>query len=134
MEDMNAQAQLSAAQQLAASGAGSTTAVEDSRAGKGGDNDDDVPDLEQPEDDGPIDETGVDPKDIERVMNQVNCSRAKAVRVLKESGGDLINASAYFFSCFRRFLLIPLLLYQLWPRAIDLILVKKIFHRTPPLL
>jgi nascent polypeptide-associated complex subunit alpha len=111
MEDMNAQAQLSAAQQLAASGAGSTTAVEDSRAGKGGDNDDDVPDLEAPEDDGPIDETGVDPQDIERVMNQVNCSRAKAVRALKESGGDLINASAYLFSRFRRLLLMPLLLY-----------------------
>jgi NACalpha-BTF3-like transcription factor len=99
MEDMNAQAQLSAAQQLAASGAGSATTVEDSRlgAGKGGDNDDDVPDLEPPEDDGPVDETGVDPKDIELVMKQVNCSRAKAVRVLKESGGDLINASAYMF-------------------------------------
>jgi len=92
MEDMNAQAQLGAAQQLAASGAGSATTVEDPRAGKGGDNDDDVPELETPEDDGPVDETGVDPKDIELVMKQVNCSRAKAVRVLKESGGDLINA------------------------------------------
>ncbi|CAE6342209.1 unnamed protein product [Rhizoctonia solani] len=39
-----------------------------------------------------VDETGVDPKDIELVIQQVGCSRAKAVRVLKESGGDLINA------------------------------------------
>ena len=92
---MNAQAQLSAAQQLAASGAGSTTSLENSAVGKGGDNDDEVPELEAPEDDGPVDETGVDPKDIELVMAQVNCSRAKAVRVLKESGGDLINASVY---------------------------------------
>lgn len=93
MEDMNAQAQLSAAQQLAASGAGSTTSLENSAVGKGGDNDDEVPELEGPEeDDGPVDETGVDPKDIELVIAQVNCSRAKAVRVLKESGGDLINA------------------------------------------
>jgi len=92
MEDMNAQAQLSAAQQLAASGAGSTASLENSVAGKGGDNDDEVPELEAPEDDGPVDETGVDAKDIELVMAQVNCSRAKAVRVLKESGGDLINA------------------------------------------
>jgi nascent polypeptide-associated complex subunit alpha len=94
MEDMNAQAQMSAAQQLAASGAGSTTTgLENSGAGKGGDNDDDeVPELEAIEDDGPVDETGVDPKDIELVMAQVNCSRAKAVRVLKDSGGDLINA------------------------------------------
>ncbi len=97
---MNAQAQLSAAQQLAASGAGSTTSLENSGAGKGGDNDDEVPELEAPEeDDGPVDETGVDPKDIELVMAQVNCSRAKAVRVLKESGGDLINASVYIFLC-----------------------------------
>jgi nascent polypeptide-associated complex subunit alpha len=96
MEDMNAQAQLSAAQQqLTASGAGSAAPLETGEAaGKGGDNDDDVPELEAPEDDGPIDETGVDPKDIELLMAQVNCSRARAVRALKESGGDLINASA----------------------------------------
>lgn len=31
-------------------------------------------------------------------MQQVSCSRAKAVRVLKESGGDLINASMSFCS------------------------------------
>ncbi|KAI0288178.1 NAC domain-containing protein [Russula brevipes] len=94
MEDMNAQAQLSAAQQqLAASGAGSAAALEtEGAAGKGGDNDDDVPELEEPEADEPVDETGVDPKDIELVMAQVNCSRAKAVRALKENSGDLINA------------------------------------------
>jgi nascent polypeptide-associated complex subunit alpha len=44
------------------------------------------------EDDGPVDETGIDPKDIDLIMAQVNCSRAKAVRALRESGGDLINA------------------------------------------
>lgn len=62
----------------------------------GGDNedDDDIPELEDAaEEEGPIDETGVDPKDIDLVMQQVNCSRAKAVRALKESSGDLINAS-----------------------------------------
>ena len=98
MEDMNAQAQLSAAQQLAASGAGSAAPRETVGVDKGGDNEDDVPELEAPEDDdGPVDETGVDPKDIELVMTQVNCSRAKAVSVLKESGGDLINASVSVF-------------------------------------
>ncbi|ETW86001.1 hypothetical protein HETIRDRAFT_457580 [Heterobasidion irregulare TC 32-1] len=91
MEDMNAQAQLNAAQQLAQSG-GSLPNLENSGAGGDGDDDDDIPDLEAPEDEGPVDETGIDPKDIELVMAQVNCSRAKAVRVLKESGGDLINA------------------------------------------
>ncbi|KAG1768374.1 hypothetical protein CY34DRAFT_7600 [Suillus luteus UH-Slu-Lm8-n1] len=94
IEDMNSQAQMSTAQQLAsAGGAGAGVMnLETSGAGGEGDDDDDIPELEAPEDDGPVDETGVDPKDIELVMTQVNCSRAKAVRVLKESGGDLINA------------------------------------------
>jgi nascent polypeptide-associated complex subunit alpha len=85
---MNAQAHLSAAQQLAPSGAFGTTASKAAVAA-----DDEVPTLEPVEEEGEVDETGVDPKDIELVMTQVNCSRAKAVRVLKESGGDLINAS-----------------------------------------
>ncbi|EIW85057.1 nascent polypeptide-associated complex, alpha subunit [Coniophora puteana RWD-64-598 SS2] len=94
VEDMNSQAQMSAAQQLASGGAapGGVSALENSGAGADGDDDEDIPDLEAPEDDSPVDETGVDPKDIELVMAQVNCSRAKAVRVLKETGGDLINA------------------------------------------
>ncbi|KAF8061582.1 NAC domain-containing protein [Lyophyllum atratum] len=91
IEDMNSQAQVSAAQQLASGGAGATS-LEDSGAGGDDDDDDDLPELEAPEDDGPVDETGVEAKDIELVMAQVNCSRAKAVRALKESGGDLINA------------------------------------------
>ncbi|KAL0947046.1 hypothetical protein HGRIS_013189 [Hohenbuehelia grisea] len=89
IEDMNSQAQLSAAQQLANSGAAAQN-IETS--GLGGDDDNDIPELEAPEDDGPVDETGIDEKDIDLVMAQVNCSRAKAVRALKESGGDLINA------------------------------------------
>lgn len=94
---MNAQAQLSAAQQLASGGApAGLTNLESSGVAAEGDEEDDIPELEAPEEDGQVDETGVDPKDIELVMAQVNCSRAKAVRVLKESGGDLINASASF--------------------------------------
>ncbi|KAI6028612.1 NAC domain-containing protein [Pisolithus orientalis] len=81
IEDMNSQAQLSAAQHLSSASGAAVEADED-----------DIPNLEAPEDDGPVDETGVDVKDIELVMNQVGCSRAKAVRVLKESEGDLINA------------------------------------------
>lgn len=87
---MNSSAQLSAAQQLASSGAGTMPTLESSGAA----DDDEVPELEAVEEDGPVDETGVDPKDIELVIQQVGCSRAKAVKVLKESGGDLINASA----------------------------------------
>ncbi|MFF7169360.1 hypothetical protein ACIP8U_33560 [Streptomyces pseudovenezuelae] len=55
----------------------------------------DFEDVPEPEDDtieATVDETGVDPKDIEVVMNETGASRAKAVRALKESDGDLINA------------------------------------------
>merc|ERR1712194_1008765 len=38
------------------------------------------------------DETGVEPKDIELVMSQAACSRAKAVKALKENDGDLVNS------------------------------------------
>lgn len=90
---MNSSAQLSAAQHLASSGAG-VSALAEKPAGGDNEDDDDIPELEGTvEDEGPIDETGVDPKDIDLVVQQVGCSRAKAVRVLKESGGDLINAS-----------------------------------------
>ena len=95
IEDMNSQAQLSAAQHLASGAGAGVPNIQSSGIGGGDEDDDDIPELEAVEEDGNIDETGVDPKDIELVIQQVGCSRAKAVRVLKESGGDLINASAY---------------------------------------
>jgi len=93
IEDMTSQAQMSAAQQYGG-GAGGAPGIENSGVGAedDDDDDDDIPELEAPEDDGSLDETGVEAKDIELVMAQVNCSRAKAVRALKDSGGDLINA------------------------------------------
>ncbi|KAG8736311.1 GAL4 enhancer protein [Ceratobasidium sp. 414] len=39
-----------------------------------------------------VDESEVDSKEVDTIVQQVGCSRAKAVRVLKENGGDLINA------------------------------------------
>ena len=87
---MNQQAQLSAAQHFAQSNA----APPPPKAGAIT-NDDDAPTTETAAEDETIDETGLDPKEIELVMQQVNCSRAKAVRVLKENGGDIINASTY---------------------------------------
>ena len=50
----------------------------------------DLPQLEG--EDEAIDETGVEPKDIELVMSQAGCSRAKAVKALKENDGDLVNS------------------------------------------
>lgn len=101
IEDMNSQAQLSNAQQLAqGGGAGAVSSLQNNTTTGGDDNDDDIPELE-PVDDAPadVDETGVDPKDVELVMQQVGCTRAKAVKALKESNGDLINASTSPVSC-----------------------------------
>ncbi len=39
-----------------------------------------------------VDETGVDPKDIQLVMDQAHCSRAKAVTALRNNNFDLVNA------------------------------------------
>jgi nascent polypeptide-associated complex subunit alpha len=44
-------------------------------------------------DEAPVDESGVDAKDVELIMKQVDgITRSKAVDALKESGGDLVNA------------------------------------------
>lgn len=102
VEDSNSQAGLSAAQQFSSGGGNMIPNLTDTGASAEED-DDDIPDLEAPEDVADIDETGIDPTDIDRVMQQVNCSRAKAVRALKESGGDLINASMFRLSSCRLF-------------------------------
>jgi hypothetical protein len=81
---------MSAAQQLAQSNAAAPP-----QKSAAAENDDEVPALEGADENGEVDETGLDPKEIELVMAQVNCSRAKAVRVLRENGGDIINASEF---------------------------------------
>uniref|UniRef100_A0A0E0PLN4 NAC-A/B domain-containing protein n=1 Tax=Oryza rufipogon TaxID=4529 RepID=A0A0E0PLN4_ORYRU len=44
------------------------------------------------EDDEAVDETGVEPKDIELVMTQATVSRSKAVKALKAANGDIVTA------------------------------------------
>ncbi|GLT76415.1 hypothetical protein SLA2020_480750 [Shorea laevis] len=44
------------------------------------------------EDDDEVDETGVEPKDIELVMTQAEVSRSKAVKALKAADGDIVSA------------------------------------------
>lgn len=39
-----------------------------------------------------MDETGLEKKDIELVMTQANTSRANAVKALRKTGGDIVNA------------------------------------------
>lgn len=108
LEDGNTQAQLGA-QQVAQNASAQEKPDDD-------DDDDSIPALEEPAEEEAVDETGVDAKDVELIMSQVstltagewmpwnlhimctvqvNCSRAKAVRVLKENNGDVINASAF---------------------------------------
>merc|ERR1712023_520107 len=43
-------------------------------------------------DDGEVDETGLEAKDIELVATQATVSRAKAVKALRENDGDIENA------------------------------------------
>ncbi|KAM0060990.1 putative nascent polypeptide-associated complex NAC domain, NAC A/B domain superfamily [Helianthus debilis subsp. tardiflorus] len=44
------------------------------------------------QDDEDVDETGVEPKDIELVMTQAGVSRPKAVKALKAADGDILSA------------------------------------------
>ncbi|KAL3812202.1 hypothetical protein ACHAXA_009676 [Cyclostephanos tholiformis] len=70
------QAQQAAAQQ-AAPAKGSTESISEEVA---------EPDVSS------VEEEGMEPKDIELVMSQAGCSRAKAVKALKENDNDLVNA------------------------------------------
>jgi nascent polypeptide-associated complex subunit alpha len=44
------------------------------------------------EEDGEVDEEGIEAKDIELVMTQANVSRAAAVKAIRNNNGDMINA------------------------------------------
>ncbi|XP_022154547.1 nascent polypeptide-associated complex subunit alpha-like protein 1 [Momordica charantia] len=44
------------------------------------------------QDDEEVDETGVEPKDIELVMTQAGVSRPRAVKALKAADGDIVSA------------------------------------------
>lgn len=48
--------------------------------------------VAQDDDDEDVDESGVEPKDIELVMTQAGVSRARAVKALKAADGDIVSA------------------------------------------
>merc|ERR1712039_53469 len=83
IEDLSAQAQASAAQQFTQQ----TPDAGGDDEGAGG-----KPQIEEVEEDGEIDETGIEPKDIELVMSQVQCTRGKAVNALKANNNDIVEA------------------------------------------
>ncbi|GJQ14494.1 hypothetical protein GpartN1_g6285.t1 [Galdieria partita] len=47
---------------------------------------------EREEEEGELDETGLEPSDIELVMQQADVTRAKAVKALRNQNGDIVNA------------------------------------------
>lgn len=48
--------------------------------------------IQEEDTDEEVDASGVEEKDIELVMSQANVSRAKAVKALKKTENDIVNA------------------------------------------
>ncbi|KAJ8605312.1 hypothetical protein CTAYLR_002342 [Chrysophaeum taylorii] len=88
IEDLSAQAQSQAAQQFHAPDPTKQAPPPMMMPPMGGPTVAPVPE----EDDDEADETGLEPKDIDLVMSQATCSRAKAVAALKTNDGDIVNA------------------------------------------
>ncbi|XP_028761364.1 nascent polypeptide-associated complex subunit alpha-like protein 1 [Neltuma alba] len=78
IEDLSSQLQTQAAEQFKAPNLSNAGLKPESSA------------MAQDEDD--VDETGVDPKDIELVMTQAGVSRPRAVKALKAANGDIVAA------------------------------------------
>lgn len=91
IEDLSSQAQSAAAQRFTSAMAAAASAqprTEDAgRAGAVADEGAKRQDAEEV-----VDESGVDPRDIDLVVSQVECSRAKAVAALRENNNDIVEA------------------------------------------
>ncbi|GFF35918.1 nascent polypeptide-associated complex (NAC) subunit, putative [Aspergillus udagawae] len=95
IEDLNSQAQASAAQQLAAAEAAAGEHAghdHDHDHGKGKAPEAEAKKEEEEDDGEEVDETGLEAKDIELVMAQANVSRKKAVKALRENDNDIVNS------------------------------------------
>mmetsp|Transcript_15886 Transcript_15886/g.35781 ORF Transcript_15886/g.35781 Transcript_15886/m.35781 type:complete len:148 (+) Transcript_15886:503-946(+) len=92
-EDLNAGAQAHAAKQFRSQAGAGAEALHRAAAGTAA-----TPSVEAiseeagEEEEEALDESGVEPKDIELVMSQAGCSRAKAVKALRENDNDLVNS------------------------------------------
>ncbi|KAL3025995.1 hypothetical protein AAZX31_04G208400 [Glycine max] len=82
IEDLSSQLQTQAAQQFRMPDMGSVTAKQEDAAAA----------AAQPEEEEEVDETGVEPHDIDLVMTQAGVSRSKAVKALKTHNGDIVGA------------------------------------------
>ncbi|KAJ5595386.1 uncharacterized protein N7459_001594 [Penicillium hispanicum] len=94
IEDLNSQAQASAAQQLAAAEAAGDHAGHDHEhdLGKGKAPETEAKKDEEEDDGEEVDESGLEAKDIELVMAQASVSRKKAVKALRENDNDIVNS------------------------------------------
>ncbi|XP_008808269.1 nascent polypeptide-associated complex subunit alpha-like protein 4 [Phoenix dactylifera] len=82
IEDLSSQLQTQAAQQFRMPDLSSVMAKPDASAAA----------APADEDEEEIDETGVEPRDIDLVMTQAGVSRGKAVKALKTHNGDIVSA------------------------------------------
>lgn len=83
IEDLSQQAQVAAAEKFKAPEAAGTADTIGTTSSV-------APIAEEDEEE--VDETGVDEKDIELVINQANTTRAKAIKALKNNNNDIVNA------------------------------------------
>lgn len=84
IEDLSSQLQTQAAQQFRMPDMGSVMAKADISAAAAA--------AQADEEEEEIDETGVEPRDIDLVMTQAGVSRSKAVKALKTHKGDIVSA------------------------------------------
>ncbi|GLT48323.1 hypothetical protein SLA2020_219550 [Shorea laevis] len=84
IEDLSSQLQTQAAQQFRMPDMGSVMAKSDTSAAAAG--------AKADEEEEQVDETGVEPRDIDLVMTQAGVSRSKAVKALKTHNGDIVSA------------------------------------------
>ncbi|GKU88956.1 hypothetical protein SLEP1_g3161 [Rubroshorea leprosula] len=84
IEDLSSQLQTQAAQQFRMPDMGSLMAKSDTSAAAAA--------AQADEEEEEVDETGVEPRDIDLVMTQAGVSRSKAVKALKTRNGDIVSA------------------------------------------
>ncbi|XP_042015670.1 nascent polypeptide-associated complex subunit alpha-like protein 2 [Salvia splendens] len=84
IEDLNSQLQAQAAQQFRVPDISSVTAKPELSASAAS--------AQVDEDEEEVDETGVEPRDIDLIMTQAGVSRTKAVKALKTHSGDIVSA------------------------------------------
>ncbi|CAL8471580.1 g11122 [Coccomyxa elongata] len=82
IEDLSAQANAQAAEQFVAK---EQPSIADTKA-------ESAAQADEEDDEGEVDESGVEANDIELVMTQANVSRKKAVKALKSADGDIVSA------------------------------------------